>query len=344
MASAILDRDRGLCADVVCKSSRSVVFDCDTDDTDTESGSDEGYALTPLCCAPAAHTQDYVRAGGGKGGLGAGADNARGVVERTTTRVQAHHRNPRTMWTLPEILHVLTRHLIGTWEAAFSARPAIFTLYMYDATRANYLSKINFVRHLPHASNRANRMLTARFQTYAPSSLLHVRPLDVKVDGCAILPVQLARMNTSNSRKSGRRTEQISRQTQCSCASHLAAHMLDVVLVRHFLRLFYSPFIQCTRLTDPYSATRRSELLGLKCNYVQLKTKEDAEGNGDSISAAVQAEHISHLSADAFGVGPRANTPPNPEIGCSHPGQTFRHFPDFSPPPQQTEAPVHAVQ
>ncbi|KAJ6476191.1 hypothetical protein C8R45DRAFT_834098, partial [Mycena sanguinolenta] len=100
----------------------------------------------------------------------------------------------------------------------------------------------------------------------------------------------------------------------------------------------------------------------LKCNYLNWRRRKVcqtclpyAEGNGDSISAAVQAERIAlltsvlsqtHLASPAPAPA-HAQPHAHPGIGRSHsttPGQTHRPFVSFSPPPQQTRAPVHRSQ
>ncbi|KAF7326877.1 RanBP2-type domain-containing protein [Mycena venus] len=75
----------------------------------------------------------------------------------------------------------------------------------------------------------------------------------------------------------------------------------------------------------------------LKCNYLNWRRRKVcqtclpyAEGNGDSISAAVQAERIALLTS-------AGRTPPPP-------AQTHRPFVNFSPPPQQSRGPVHRSQ
>ncbi|KAF8183878.1 hypothetical protein K438DRAFT_1599206 [Mycena galopus ATCC 62051] len=100
----------------------------------------------------------------------------------------------------------------------------------------------------------------------------------------------------------------------------------------------------------------------LKCNYLNWRRRKVcqtclpyAEGNGDSISAAVQAERIAlltsvlaqtHLASPAP-VPAHAQPHRHPGIGRSHsttPAQTHRSFVSFSPPPQQPRASVHRSQ
>ncbi|KAJ6542637.1 hypothetical protein B0H19DRAFT_957221 [Mycena capillaripes] len=102
----------------------------------------------------------------------------------------------------------------------------------------------------------------------------------------------------------------------------------------------------------------------LKCNYLNWRRRKVcqtclpyAEGNGDSISAAVQAERIALLTsvlAQTRLASPTAAPVPShshsyshpPPIGRSHsttPAQTHRPFVNFSPPPQQ-RGPVHRSQ
>ncbi|KAJ6482865.1 hypothetical protein C8R47DRAFT_574852 [Mycena vitilis] len=105
----------------------------------------------------------------------------------------------------------------------------------------------------------------------------------------------------------------------------------------------------------------------LKCNYLNWRRRKVcqtclpyAEGNGDSISAAVQAERIAlltsvlaqtRLSSPSAAPSPSHSHshshPPPPPIGRSHsttPAQTHRPFVNFSPPPQQPRASVHRSQ
>ncbi|KAJ7656684.1 hypothetical protein B0H17DRAFT_1146069 [Mycena rosella] len=100
----------------------------------------------------------------------------------------------------------------------------------------------------------------------------------------------------------------------------------------------------------------------LKCNYLNWRRRKVcqtclpyAEGNGDSISAAVQAERIAlltsvlaqtRLSSPASGSAHPQSHPYPPPIGRSHsttPAQAQRPFVNFSPPPQ-FRAPVHRSQ
>ncbi|KAJ7468586.1 hypothetical protein FB451DRAFT_1039368 [Mycena latifolia] len=100
----------------------------------------------------------------------------------------------------------------------------------------------------------------------------------------------------------------------------------------------------------------------LKCNYLNWRRRKVcqtclpyAEGNGDSISAAVQAERIALLTSvlaqtrlASPGPAPApASAHPYPHpIGRSHsttPAQAHRPFVDFSPPPQ-FRGPVHRSQ
>ncbi|KAJ7145865.1 hypothetical protein C8R44DRAFT_723748 [Mycena epipterygia] len=103
----------------------------------------------------------------------------------------------------------------------------------------------------------------------------------------------------------------------------------------------------------------------LKCNYLNWRRRKVcqtcfpyAEGNGDSISAAVQAERIALLTsvlaqtrlnspAPAPTPAPAQQAPAYPHhghgIGRSHsttPAQAHRPFVNFSPPPQQLRGPV----
>ncbi|KAJ7239973.1 hypothetical protein B0H12DRAFT_1024954 [Mycena haematopus] len=101
----------------------------------------------------------------------------------------------------------------------------------------------------------------------------------------------------------------------------------------------------------------------LKCNYLNWRRRKVcqtclpyAEGNGDSISAAVQTERIAlltsvlaqtHLASPA--PAPAHARYPHPAISLSRshsttPAQTHRPFVNFSPPPQQPRAPVHRSQ
>ncbi|KAJ7619428.1 hypothetical protein FB45DRAFT_158454 [Roridomyces roridus] len=95
----------------------------------------------------------------------------------------------------------------------------------------------------------------------------------------------------------------------------------------------------------------------LKCNYLNWRRRKVcqtclpyAEGNGDSISAAVQAERIalltSVLTQTHISSPSTSPSPSYPPVGRSHstaPAQPHRPFVNFSPPPAP-RLPVHRSQ
>ncbi|KAJ7353544.1 hypothetical protein DFH08DRAFT_988022 [Mycena albidolilacea] len=100
----------------------------------------------------------------------------------------------------------------------------------------------------------------------------------------------------------------------------------------------------------------------LKCNYLNWRRRKVcqtclpyAEGNGDSVSAAVQAERIAlltsvleqtHLASPAPAPA-HAQPHPHLSIGRSHsttPAQNHRSFVSFSPPPSQRQPRAHVYR
>ncbi|KAG6898031.1 hypothetical protein C0992_007027 [Termitomyces sp. T32_za158] len=92
------------------------------------------------------------------------------------------------------------------------------------------------------------------------------------------------------------------------------------------------------------SATGRLGLL--KVQLSQLEAKKDAEGNGDSISAAVQAERIALLTSVLAQTQAQAAAPQAPRSHSLTPPQQKYAFDDASPvqPQMQVHAPVHRSQ